>query len=788
MKIDIINAGPEKVHVNPHFMIIPSNACNASCNYCFGPNRGRIVTPEQFKENIAFIERVVGETGQQKIHITFHGGEPLMAPLEIWETGLQHIIRSFRNHRLKLQIQSNLWNLTDAHCTLFRDYGIEFSTSIDGPEAINDAHRGKGYFARTMRGIDLLRKHNLKVGCIATFSPMNAERYAEVFHFFASQKLSFGVHACLPSITGGTSPFVLSPAQYATLLCNLFDLYIPYRKYVSASSLDQLCKSVVENCGKVCTYKDCSGSFLSVDPEGNVYPCQRFTGNLPYSLGNVQENDLHKRLSDVPAIRGLVQHYKQINAECRECVHLNYCRGGCYYNSMAAGTAKDPYCEAYKTIFDKIRNRLLDEMGSDENKEAIIDKPFNGNGHPLMRKGPVIELTQKPHPVQKAGNAIQIVSLVELSKPQTLDEAWMALKNLGLQVDINNLMTWRNRFKEQHFRLNNCYIHVTFRCQLSCKHCYANAGLDKTECMTVEQITGLLHEARNSQFRQVVFTGGEPLMIDNRDLFLEKLIAIRKELEPLILVLRTNFAMSLSDEEMKKIAGAFHQVVVSIDGNQETHDGRRGKGNYQLTIENVKRYQHIAQSIHRPAELSVACVMTAHEINADPGNAVRIFASENHIRRIRFKPVLPIGKAAEGYPEIVSEALDSYADADEALCHPIKPLRTCGIGHNVYIEPSGNVFPCYAYHKPHSYMGNVFETGLQGILNMEAFRTLARHTVDSNSKCHLCEYRYLCGGACRAWGRNLTQDDLDAPPPECKGLYDKAESIYKVALQYLSVK
>src|SRR5512145_27291 len=304
MNIDYVRAGKEKVHVTPHFMIIPSNACNASCNYCFGPNKGRIITHEQFRENITFVERVVGETGQRKIHITFHGGEPLMAPLEIWKAGLRHIEHTFKNHRLKLQIQSNLWNLSNAHCSLFKDHGVTFSTSIDGPEAINDAHRGAGYYARTMRGIDLLRKHNLKVGCIATFSPLNADRYAEVFHFFASQKLSFGVHACLPSISGGTSPFVLSPAQYANLLCNLFDLYVPYRKYVSVSSLDQLCRSVVENCGTVCTFKECSGSFLAVDTEGNVYPCQRFTGNLHFRLGNILEDNLHKRLSDVPAIRG----------------------------------------------------------------------------------------------------------------------------------------------------------------------------------------------------------------------------------------------------------------------------------------------------------------------------------------------------------------------------------------------------------------------------------------------------------------------------------------------------
>lgn len=785
MMTDIDNAGMERAHVNPHFMIIPSNACNASCKYCFGPNKGSCVTPAQIKANIAFIERVVNDTGQHKVHITFHGGEPLMAPLEIWKEGLQHIERTFKSHKVKLQIQSNLWNLTEEHCALFKDHDIDFSTSIDGPEEINDMHRGKGYFARTMRGIDLLRNNNMKVGCIATFSPLNAGRYVEVFHFFATQKLSFGVHGCLPSLTGGANSYVLDPAGYGTLLSNLFDLYVPYRRFVSVSSLDQLCNSVVENCGKVCTFKDCSGSFLAVDPEGNVYQCQRFTGNPQYCLGNVNESDLHLRLAANPAISGIIDRQKQADSECSDCEHLAYCRGGCYYNSKAAGTIKDPYCEAYKSIFNKIKTRLLEEMDSPENFREIVDKPFHGEGHPLMRKGRVIELTQKPHPVTKAANALKIVSMVELSRHQAIDDAWLALKELGLSVEKESLVKWRSQFGSHDFRLNNCYIHTTFRCQLSCTHCYANAGADKNECMTVDQLTSLLKQARDNGFRQVILTGGEPLLISDRDAFLEKMNVLRSELEPLIIVLRTNFTMPLTDSEMEKIAGAFHQVVVSVDGDREYHDRRRGIGTYQKVTDNIGRYQEAIKRVNKPAELSVACVMSAEEINSAPGHAVRTLAGEQGIRRTRFKPVLPIGKAAEGYPAIVSEALDSYVDPAEALCYPVRPHRTCGIGHNVYIEPSGDIFPCYAYHQPHTYIGNVFEKRLGDIVESEPFMDLARHTVDTNPKCRLCEYRYLCGGACRAWGRGLTQDDPDAPPPECKGLYDKAESIYLEALNYL---
>ena len=107
------------------------------------------------------------------------------------------------------------------------------------------------------------------------------------------------------------------------------------------------------------------------------------------------------------------------------------------------------------------------------------------------------------------------------------------------------------------------------------------------------------------------------------------------------------------------------------------------------------------------------------------------------------------------------------------------------MGKNMFIEPNGNVFPCYAFKKGHSYLGNVISDGLEKIVKSDEFVDLSAHTVDTNSKCSKCDYRYLCGGACRAWGGEQTQFDLDIPPPECNGLYQRAEEIYLTSLNYL---
>ncbi len=115
----------------------------------------------------------------------------------------------------------------------------------------------------------------------------------------------------------------------------------------------------------------------------------------------------------------------------------------------------------------------------------------------------------------------------------------------------------------------------------------------------------------------------------------------------------------------------------------------------------------------------------------------------------------------------------------------LHPVRRCGFGQNLYVEPSGESFPCYAYHRPHAYLGNVIRGDLQTVLNSEQFQDLSCHNVDSNPKCRICEFRYLCGGACRAWGGEAAQHELDAPPPECNGLRDRAIRLHEAALQYI---
>jgi uncharacterized protein len=268
-------------------------------------------------------------------------------------------------------------------------------------------------------------------------------------------------------------------------------------------------------------------------------------------------------------------------------------------------------------------------MASEENINAIAERPYTGTGHPLLRKGPLIELVcEGPHPSQITRTAKRIVAAVELAKGPNIAAVAARLVTMDIcrtqqsaEASLTNL--WQQLHPET-VKLNNLYVHVTFGCQLRCTHCYANAGNDAvgragppgqprfdagiderrarqlrpTGEMSISALDKLIREAHEAGFRQVIITGGEPLTHRHRNEMLAMLATWRKRLacassRKMNLVLRTNFAMPLSDDDLRLIAVAFDQVVASVDGTEQTHDARRGKGSYAATVRNLEDYRRI---------------------------------------------------------------------------------------------------------------------------------------------------------------------------------------------------
>ena len=85
---------PKSSFLPNNFMLIPTAACQASCVYCFGPNRGETMGVGVADKALAFMVRIAPSDGS--VHITFHGGEPLLVMLRA-EDGQMYVQRADRD-------------------------------------------------------------------------------------------------------------------------------------------------------------------------------------------------------------------------------------------------------------------------------------------------------------------------------------------------------------------------------------------------------------------------------------------------------------------------------------------------------------------------------------------------------------------------------------------------------------------------------------------------------------------------------------------------------------------
>jgi uncharacterized protein len=773
--------------MSQHLMLIPSLSCPASCSYCFGPQDGGQPMPQETVEAIVRWQNEF-EAGDT-LEITFHGGEPLLPGAGFYHMALPLLRDQLSSRQVGFAMQSNLWLLTDELCDLFCEYEVSIGTSLDGPEHVNDDQRGEGYFRRTMAGIERARKHGISVGCICTFTAQSAAHIEETFDFFVREGLDFSIHAALPSVQHPkANGRTLSPEAHGELLVEMLDRYLASLDKVRINTLDALCRSVSSGRGGICTFGDCLGEYLAIGPEGRIYPCQRFGGMPEYQLGNVHHCPSLEMLSASPVWQAFRDRQERTAGECGTCPHVDFCRGGCPYNVLAANGGsfgqdlRDPHCLAYRRIFSHITDRALSEVFSEEN---LADVVVQGPGEfGLLHKGKLLQIMRGgAHPHALAQQARRIAGAVALAVSGSSDEAMRKLDRAGLVTRpdraAHSLVALQEYLRGQSQGLVNAYIHVTHTCNLACDHCYASSGPHRGDrVMMVEDVARLVHEAASAGFGKAVITGGEPLMHPERHALLNMLAELRHSVKPLETTLRTNLVFPMTTDLVSRLAHSTDQVVVSVDGDEASHDARRGPGTYAHTVENLRTLLTSAPS----TQVGIAAALTAEQIHGQEGDALRSLAEELGVAA-RCKPILPIGRAAA--MRLTPEFYSSLQDASEIGFHKATISATCGLGMNLYVGTDGECYPCYALTDARYSLGNALGDSLAMILASERYRALKQVTVDSNEKCRRCELRYLCGGYCRAWG---SAADPNAPPGDCTALHERARGLLLLALESVEVR
>lgn len=177
-------------------VIQPTALCNLDCSYCYVPDRlNSQRLPISLLERLFRAVRGSSLTQKQEgLDILWHAGEPLAAGIDYFRQALAVSEQLLEDRfRIRHSIQTNGTLVTPAWCNLFRSKEVSIGVSLDGPAGLHDANRkalgGGGSFVRVMRGLELLRAHDIRVNILSVLSSQNIGRPDEMFHFFVDHHL-----------------------------------------------------------------------------------------------------------------------------------------------------------------------------------------------------------------------------------------------------------------------------------------------------------------------------------------------------------------------------------------------------------------------------------------------------------------------------------------------------------------------------------------------------------------------------------------------------------------------
>lgn len=127
---------------------------------------------------------------------------------------------------------------------------------------------------------------------------------------------------------------------------------------------------------------------------------------------------------------------------------------------------------------------------------------------------------------------------------------------------------------------------VTNKCNLRCKHCYLgklnHRELGKKELMSIAE------KLINSNVMEVTLTGGEALLVSS----LPKIVALFIENDIKVNIFTNALFLEKFESKVETLLGRVPNDMldffISVDGLEKSHDGIRGKGNFQKTIKAIK--------------------------------------------------------------------------------------------------------------------------------------------------------------------------------------------------------
>jgi len=375
------------IPVSFHVMAKPAGAlCNLECTYCY--YRGKLSMYEDTgfmmdgKVLEEYVRQYIESQASPVVVFSWQGGEPCLAGPDFYQQAIFYQKKYAGNKKIENQIQTNGTLLDEQWCRFLKKNNFLVGISIDGPREIHDfyrgGHEGDASWNRVMRGINLLRDHDVSFNTLTTVNAYSVNHPLEIYRFLkgiGSKYLQFspvverqslkisvmGQGLVHPDARKGArlAPWSVPSRQNGEFLQRIFDLWVRHDvgKIFVQMFESTLASWLGEDPGQ-CLYRKFCGNVPVMEQNGDIYACDHYV--FPdHRRGNILDAPLRRMaLSEEQADFGYAK-YNKLPAACQTCDYLFACFGECPRNRFLPtedeGKGLNFLCEGLKGYFSHVQ-------------------------------------------------------------------------------------------------------------------------------------------------------------------------------------------------------------------------------------------------------------------------------------------------------------------------------------------------------------------------------------------------------------------------------------------------
>ncbi|EMJ6829233.1 TPA: thioether cross-link-forming SCIFF peptide maturase [Clostridioides difficile] len=338
---------PSFVHREPVVKALCLNVahdCNLKCKYCFAAQGdfGGEKELMSFEVGKAAIDYLIANSGSRKnLEIDFFGGEPLMN-FEVVKQLVNYgrSVEKDYNKNIRFTITTNGVLLNDEIIDYINENMHNVVLSLDGRKEVNDNMRptlnDKGSYDITLPRFKKLVEKRAKDKYYyirGTFTRDNLDFSKDVMHF---ADLGFKLTSVEPVVGDESNPYALREEDLPKIFEEYEKFAVEYADRQLQGDGFKFFHFMIDLNQGPCVIKRITGcgagnEYLSVTPNGDIYPCHQFVGNEEFKMANIFDEEIVLPENLKNMFREAHVYTKE---ECKQCWNKFYCSGGCHANAI----------------------------------------------------------------------------------------------------------------------------------------------------------------------------------------------------------------------------------------------------------------------------------------------------------------------------------------------------------------------------------------------------------------------------------------------------------------------